>query len=184
MHNSIALKQLYLISFMQYWIEKAAVLTISISRKKFSTKMYQTYCTNEIWLVNIVCKTSQRNSLKKRAGLIHRTVLRECNIVNLPNNTKQHKMLKKWDKRTVPYYSKRNVVAFKVLRKFLFPSNSLSYCHDIFLMRNNTWNLRLNTSPLFLPGNTPICAQRRYFFHAISNRKCRYIARMYFLKEI
>ena len=50
--------------------------------------MYQIYCMKEIWLVNIVCKTSQRASLKKRAGLIHRTVLRECNIVNLPNNTK------------------------------------------------------------------------------------------------
>ena len=54
--------------------------------------------------ISIACKTSSFVSLKKRIDLIYRAVLHKCSIFNSPNDTKQHKIFKKWDKRTVPYY--------------------------------------------------------------------------------
>ena len=42
-HNDITLKRLHLISFMQYWTEKTAVLTAHISCKKFHAKQRINY---------------------------------------------------------------------------------------------------------------------------------------------
>ena len=42
-HNDIALKRLHSISFMQYWMEKTAVLSAYISRKKLHAKQRTKY---------------------------------------------------------------------------------------------------------------------------------------------
>ena len=92
--------------------------------------------------ISIACKTSSFVSLKKRLDLIYRAVLRKCSIFNSPNDTKQHKVFKKWDKRTVPYYvQKKQPEGCFLINIFRFKFCLWVQCIESFDGRQLLWSI-------------------------------------------